>query len=105
MRLGRRVFLVIGRLAVVCVLGALALLFELSYRPTYDQSDPNYRRYLEVFDRLRQDLDYRGATRDDYVDLTQLDVDWDGRAPCVSRFRRPWPAYAPPAVATPDRAR
>jgi hypothetical protein len=72
MRLGRLVFSIIGSLAAVSVLGALALLFELSYRPTYDQADPNYRRYLEVFDRLRPDLDYRGATRDDYIDLSEL---------------------------------
>jgi hypothetical protein len=54
MRLGRLVFVVIGSLAVASVLGALALLFELSYRPTYDQSDPNDRRYPEVFARLHQ---------------------------------------------------
>ena len=55
------------------VLGAITvLLFELSWSPTYDQSDPNYRRYTEAFDRLRVQLGKRGATTEDFVDLSQL---------------------------------
>ena len=55
------------------VLGAITvLLVELSWTPTYDQSDPNYRRYIETFDRLRRELDVRGATNEDFVDLSQL---------------------------------
>jgi hypothetical protein len=60
------------------VLGAITvLLVELSWTPTYDQSDPNYRRYIETFDRLRRELDVRGATTEDFVDLSQLnDGEW-----------------------------
>src|SRR5262245_35602678 len=53
------------------------LLVELSYRPVNNSSDANYRRYMEVFDRLRPALDYRGTTRDDFIDFADLnDGEW-----------------------------
>ena len=72
MRLGQIVYLLIASVAAVLVLGALALVFELSYRPTYDQSDANYPHYLEVFEGLRPELESRGVTKDDYVDFSDL---------------------------------
>ena len=72
MRLVQLVRLIIKGIAAVCVLGALLLLVEFFYQPAYDQTDPNYRRYLKVFDSLRPKLDYRGTTKDDYIDLTEL---------------------------------
>src|SRR4029450_2815043 len=72
MILRRLVFLLVGSIVALGALGAVALLAELSYKPTYDQSDPNYHRYLERFNRLRVQLDQRGTTKEDYVDLSQL---------------------------------
>ena len=72
MILRRFLLLFIGSVIALCVIGAVALLVELSHRPTYDQSDPNHRRYVEAFDRLRVPLDQRGATKQDFVDLSQL---------------------------------
>lgn len=72
MSLGELVRPIIKTIAALSVLGALMLLVKSSYRPIYDQSDPNYGRYLEVFNRLRPDLDYRGATKDDFIDLSDL---------------------------------
>src|SRR5262245_59625753 len=72
--------LVLLALAIAATLfagGAVALLRELLYKPIYDQSHPNYRHFVEVFARLRAELDYRGATNEDYVDLSELnDGDW-----------------------------
>jgi hypothetical protein len=72
MTLRRLVFLLIGSVATLCLLGAVAVVVELSYRPTYDRSDPTYRRYLEAFERLRVPLDQRGAKKEDSVDLSEL---------------------------------
>jgi hypothetical protein len=72
MTLRRLVLLIVGSVAALCVVAAVGLLIELSYRPSYDRSDPNYHRYLAVFNSLRMQLDQRGTTEDDYVDLSEL---------------------------------
>jgi hypothetical protein len=59
----RLVLLVIGSVAALCLVGAVSVLVELSYRPTYDRSDPTYHRYLEAFERLRVPLDQRGTKK------------------------------------------
>src|SRR5947207_3013232 len=64
--------LFVGSVVALCFLVAVAVRVELSYRPAYDQSDPNYHRYLEVLERLRVALDDRGTTNEDFVDLSQL---------------------------------
>jgi hypothetical protein len=72
-RVFRRVVLLsLASVAGLCVLGIAALFYELSYKPTYDQSDPNYRRYEEVFKALRLQLDQRGVTKEDSVDFSPL---------------------------------
>jgi hypothetical protein len=72
MTLRRLVFLLVGSSAALGLLGAIAVVVELSYKPTYDRSDPTYQRFLEAFERLRVPLDRRGATREDLVDLSLL---------------------------------
>jgi hypothetical protein len=72
MTLRRLVFLLVGSVATLFLLGAVAVVVELSYRPTYDRSDPTYHRYLEAFERLRVPLDQRGAQKEDFVDLSEL---------------------------------
>jgi hypothetical protein len=72
MVLRRLVLLLVGSISALCVLGAIALLVELSYRPTYDQSASNYHYYLEAFNRLRVHLDQRGTTKEDSFDFSQL---------------------------------
>jgi len=70
--------LVLLAVAITAALFAgIALLRELLYKPIYDQPHPNYRHYAEVFDRLRAELDDRGARNGHYVDLSELnDGDW-----------------------------
>jgi hypothetical protein len=63
---------VVGSVAALCLVGAVSVFVELSYRPTYDRSDPTYHRYLGVFERLRVLLDQRGAKGEDFVDLSEL---------------------------------
>jgi hypothetical protein len=72
MTLRRLVLIFFASVVALPVLGGAALLVELSYRPTYDQSDPNYHRYAEAFDRLRAQIDRRGTTKEDAIDLSQL---------------------------------
>lgn len=72
MVLRRLVLLLVVGAAALFAIGAAALLRELLYKPTYDQSHPNYRHFAEVFDSLRPELDYRGTTEDDYIDLSEL---------------------------------
>src|SRR5258708_7587900 len=72
MTLRRLAFVLVGSVATLCLVGAVAAVVELSYRPTYDRSDPTYHRYLEAFERLRVPLDQRGAKKEDFVDLSPL---------------------------------
>lgn len=81
MNLRRVLFNLVGSLAGLCLLGVVALVVglvaELSYTPVYDRADPNYHRYLEAFQRVRVPLNERGLTKEDYIDLSQLnDGDW-----------------------------
>jgi hypothetical protein len=67
----------VGSWVAGIALGIALLLVELSWTPAYDHSDPNYHRYAEAFDRLRVQLDRRGATNKDFIDLSQLNNgDW-----------------------------
>jgi hypothetical protein len=68
----RFVFLLVGSVATLCLVGVVAVVVELSYRPTYDRSDPTYDRYLQAFEHLRVPLDQRGAQKEDFVDLSEL---------------------------------
>ena len=70
-----RRFLLMASLGIGAAIvgGVPALLFvELSWKPAYDQSDPDYQRYSEEFDRLRAQIDSRGTTNDDAIDLSRL---------------------------------
>jgi hypothetical protein len=58
----------------LAVLGAATVLLELSYRPTYDQSHPDYHRYAETFDRLSVPISTRGITNEDAIDLSELNA-------------------------------
>jgi hypothetical protein len=68
----RAILLCLASIAAVCMVGVVDLLYELPYTPTYDQADPDYRRYRDAFDSLQLNLDRRGITEEDYVDLAML---------------------------------
>jgi hypothetical protein len=79
MTLGRLVILLAG-CVVALVVGRL--LVEMSYRPTYDWDDPDYRRYSPVFARLRKELDRRDIADQDVIDLSSLN-DGNWKTACV----------------------
>src|SRR5262245_41231329 len=59
------------------LVGLALLVLELAYQPGYDQSHPDYDRYVEVFARLRPKLAARGPTKEDHVDFAPLhNGDW-----------------------------
>jgi hypothetical protein len=64
--------LFVGSVVVLGILVPVAVRFELSYRPTYDQSDPNYPRYLKEFERVRVQLAQLDASDQVSIDLAQL---------------------------------
>jgi len=66
------VLLALASVAGLCVLGIGVLFYELSYKPTYDRSDTDYRRYEEAFKALWLQLDQRGATEEDSIDFSSL---------------------------------
>ena len=68
----RLVFLSLTGIAAVFSVGVALLLYELSYKPTYDREDPDYRRYAEAFEVLRVKLDQHGLTEADDLDLATL---------------------------------
>ena len=72
MVLRRLILLFVASTAALFAIGVVALLRELLYKPAYDQFQPNYRQFTEIFDSLRPVLDYRGTTKDDYIDLSEL---------------------------------
>jgi hypothetical protein len=72
MILRRLVLILVGSVIALPALGVAALLVELSYTPAYDQSDLDYQRYSDAFDRLRLQIDSRGTTKEDVIDLSQL---------------------------------
>ena len=72
MTVRRVVFVTVVIIAALPMLAIVVLLVELSYQPAYDRSDSNYQRYSEAFDRLRVQLDRYGTTKDDVIDLSQL---------------------------------
>jgi hypothetical protein len=73
----RRLVVTLGASVVALAILAAAVLLlvlvvELSYKPTYDQSHPDYDRYAEAFNRLSVSLSRRGITNDDAIDLSEL---------------------------------
>jgi hypothetical protein len=71
----RRVLLgIVIVIAALPMLGLAALLIELSYRPAYDRSHPDYQHYADLFDRLSTKIARNGITNEDAVDLSQLNA-------------------------------
>ena len=69
----RRVVLIIGAGIVALPIIGFALLLGMFFdKPTYDQSHPDYRRYAEAFDRLGAQIHGREFTKEDAIDLSEL---------------------------------
>jgi hypothetical protein len=72
MTLRRCIGIMAASVIALAFLGVALFVMELSYSPSYDQSDPDYQRYAEAFDRLRLPITERGITNEDVIDLSEL---------------------------------
>ena len=62
----------IACLGAAVTAAAVYLAMLLSYSPRYDEDHPDHRRYAERFEALRVRLDGQAATRQEFVDFTDL---------------------------------
>ena len=72
MRLHRYILLFGVSFVVLAMVGIATLLAVLFHRPSYDVTHPNYNYFVEVFERLREPIAFRGMTNEDAVDFSQL---------------------------------
>ncbi len=76
-------FVVVIAASSLAIGGSGALLaFEVLRKPIYDQNDPDYSRYSEIFARLEEQLARREMSSQETIDLSPLNGgDW--RTACV----------------------
>jgi hypothetical protein len=72
MTLHRRIGILAASVIALAILGVALFVMELSYSPSYDQSDSDYQRYAEALGRLRLPINERGITNEDAIDLSEL---------------------------------